>query len=177
MVWFILWIISLSFNYIAENETETASTLRKNLGIKKESSGTGLGFMQLISDLVIWLSFFVYLVYVWDASGTTIDRLFELIILGGQVGNIQLVPAQLIGGILLFTLILALIGWLKRWIDRRWLQHIIIERGAREALITLFGYAPSYKRETLSIYWPFLIKVVSAVLTHSAIVKQSPLPL
>ena len=112
MVWFILWIISLSFNYIAENETETASTLRKNLGIKKESSGTGLGFMQLISDLVIWLSFFVYLVYVWDASGTTIDRLFELIILGGQVGNIQLVPAQLIGGILLFTLILALIGWL-----------------------------------------------------------------
>merc|ERR1711991_187343 len=140
LVWFILWIISLSFNYIAENETETASTLRKNLGIRKDSSGTGLGFMQLISDLVIWLSFFVYLVYVWDASGTTIDRLFELIILGGQVGNIQLVPAQLIGGILLFTLILALIGWLKRWIDRRWLQHIIIERGAREALITLFGY-------------------------------------
>ena len=140
LVWFILWIISLSFNYIAENETDTASTLRKNLGIKKESSGTGLGFMQLISDLVIWLSFFVYLVYVWDASGTTIDRLFELIVLGGQVGNIKLVPAQLIGGILLFTLILALIGWLKRWIDRRWLQHIIIERGAREALITLFGY-------------------------------------
>ena len=140
LVWFILWLISLSFDFIAKNDSDTALKVRENLGIKKESSEIGLGFMQLISDLVIWLSFFVYLVYVWDASGTTIDRLFELIILGGKVGNIQLVPAQLIGGILIFTAILGLIGWLKRWIDRRWLQHIVVERGAREALITLFGY-------------------------------------
>ena len=139
LVWIILWLISMSFDYLTKNETPTAVSMRRNLGIQKEGS-TGLGFVQLISDLVIWLSLFVYLVYVWDASGTTVDRLFELIVLGGTVGNIQLVPAQLIGGMLIFTALLALIGWLKRWIDRRWLQHIVIERGAREALITLFGY-------------------------------------
>ena len=49
-------------------------------------------------------------------------------------------PAQIIGGILVFAALLIVIGWIKRWIDRRWLQHIVIERGAREALITLFGY-------------------------------------
>ena len=135
-----LWLITMSFEYLTKNDTPTAVTIRKNLGIKKEGSRTGLGFVQLITDLVIWLSLFVYLVYVWDASGTTVDRLFELIVLGGKVGNIQLVPAQLIGGMLIFTALLGLIGWLKRWIDRRWLQHIVIERGAREALVTLFGY-------------------------------------
>ena len=139
LVWIILWLISMSFDYLTRNESPTAVSMRRNLGIQKEGS-TGLGFVQLVSDLVIWLSLFVYLVYVWDASGTTVDRLFELIVLGGTVGNIQLVPAQLIGGMLIFTALLALIGWLKRWIDRRWLQHIVIERGAREALITLFGY-------------------------------------
>ncbi|MFQ6006799.1 MAG: mechanosensitive ion channel domain-containing protein, partial [Woeseia sp.] len=35
---------------------------------------------------------------------------------------------------------MVLIGWIKGWIDRRWLQHIVLERGARDALITLFGY-------------------------------------
>jgi small-conductance mechanosensitive channel/uncharacterized protein YndB with AHSA1/START domain len=39
-----------------------------------------------------------------------------------------------------FAGLLVVIGWMKHWIDRRWLQHIVIERGAREALITLFGY-------------------------------------
>ena len=140
LVWVMLWLITMSFEYLTKNDTPTAITIRQNLGIKKEASRTGLGFVQLITDLVIWLSLFVYLVYVWDSSGTTVDRLFELIILGGKVGNIQLVPAQLIGGMLIFTALLGLIGWLKRWIDRRWLQHIVIERGAREALITLFGY-------------------------------------
>ena len=140
LVWVMLWLITMSFEFLTKNDTPTAVTIRKNLGIKKEGSRTGLGFVQLITDLVIWLSLFVYLVYVWDASGTTVDRLFELIVLGGKVGNIQLVPAQLIGGMLIFTALLGLIGWLKRWIDRRWLQHIVIERGAREALVTLFGY-------------------------------------
>jgi small-conductance mechanosensitive channel/uncharacterized protein YndB with AHSA1/START domain len=96
--------------------------------------------MQLVADLVIWIGFVVYLIYVWDESGTTLDRLVELVVLGGTVGNIQLVPVDIIGGILVFAGLLVVIGWMKRWIDRRWLQHIVIERGAREALITLFGY-------------------------------------
>jgi len=29
---------------------------------------------------------------------------------------------------------------IKGWIDRRWLQHIMLERGARDALVTLIGY-------------------------------------
>ena len=141
IVWILLWFISSTFDFLIKDETPTASSLRKKLGINKDQSISGLGFFQLITDIVIWLSLIVYLIYVWDESGTTVDRLFELVTLGGTVGNIRLVPAQLIGGIIIFTVILMLLGWLKNWIDRRWLQHIAMERGAREALITLFGYA------------------------------------
>jgi len=140
ILWILLWFGLVAFDYLATEKSERAAKLRSSLGVSERASRTGLGFMQLVADLVIWIGFVVYLIYVWDESGTTLDRLVELVVLGGTVGNIQLVPLNIIGGILVFAGLLVIIGWMKRWIDRRWLQHIVIERGAREALITLFGY-------------------------------------
>ena len=140
ILWILLWVGLITFDFLAAKDSPGATKLRANLGLSARASRTSLGFMQLVADLVIWIGFVVYLIYVWDESGTTLDRLVELVVLGGTVGNIQLVPLNIIGGILVFAGLLVVIGWMKRWIDRRWLQHIVIERGAREALITLFGY-------------------------------------
>ncbi len=140
IIWILLWLIKSAFDYLVDQDTPTADRFRANLGITKLGSRSGLGFVQLIGDLVIWLSLLVYLIYVWDQSGTTLEKLVDLVVLGGTVGNINLIPAKIIGGMLVFAALLILIGWVKGWIDRRWLQHIVIERGAREALITLFGY-------------------------------------
>ncbi len=140
LVWILLWLVLMAFEYVLRHDTPTASRLRANLGVTKRASRTGLGFMQLIADLVLWLSFVVYLIYVWDESGTTLDRLFELVVTGGVVGNIKLVPLDIIGGILVFALFMVGLGWIKGWIDRRWLRHIMLERGSRDALVTLIGY-------------------------------------
>ena len=140
ILWILIWLVSIAFDYLSNEDTPAAVNVRRTLGTTRDSSRSGLGFMQLIADLVLWLSLVVYLIYVWDESGTTLDRLNELVVRGGTVGSIRLVPAQIIGGILVFAALLVMIGWIKRWIDRRWLQHIVMERGAREALITLFGY-------------------------------------
>ncbi|MFQ5547234.1 MAG: mechanosensitive ion channel domain-containing protein [Woeseia sp.] len=140
MLWILLWLVTMAFEYVTSTDTPGASRLRANLGVTERASRTGMGFMQLIADLVLWLSFAVYLIYVWDESGTTLDRLFEIVEMGGTVGAIRLVPLDIIRAILAFALFMVLIGWIKGWIDRRWLQHIVLERGARDALITLFGY-------------------------------------
>jgi potassium efflux system protein len=140
VLWILLWVVLMAFEYLLKQDTPTASRLRTNLGVTESASRTGLGFMQLIADLVLWLSFVVFLIYVWDESGTTLDRLFELVVMGGTVGNIKLVPLDIIGGILVFALIIVTIGWIKGWVNRRWLAHIVLERGARDALVTLFGY-------------------------------------
>ena len=140
IIWILLWLIKSAFDYLVDQDTPTADRFRANLGVTKLGSRSGLGIIQLIGDLVIWLSLLVYLIYVWDQSGTTLQKLVDLVVLGGTVGNIHLVPAKIIGGMLVFAALLIVIGWVKGWIDRRWLQHIVIERGAREALITLFGY-------------------------------------
>ena len=140
VLWILLWLVLMAFEYLMKQETPTASRLRTNLGVSERASRSGLGLMQLAADLVLWLSFLVFFIYVWDESGTTLDRLFELVVLGGIVGNIRLVPLDIIGGILVFAFLMVAIGWIKGWINRRWLQHIVLERGARDALVTLFGY-------------------------------------
>ena len=140
ILWILLWVGLMAFEYLATQDSPGAAKLRAGLGVSEHASRTNLGFMQLVADLVVWVGFVVYLIYVWDESGTTLERLVELVMVGGEVGSIQLVPSKIIGGMLLFAALLVVIGWMKRWIDRRWLQHIVLERGAREALITLFGY-------------------------------------
>lgn len=140
ILWILLWLVYSSFEFLINEDSPGASHIRSNLGVSKNESRTGLGIIQLVADLVIWISFVVYLIYVWDESGTTLDRLVELVVLGGTVGNIRLVPLNIIVGILVFASLIIVIGWMKRWIDRRWLQHIVKERSAREALTTLFGY-------------------------------------
>ncbi len=140
ILWILLWTVYQSFHYLIQKDTPAAAQVRASLGVKEGGSRTGIGFMQLVADLVLWLSFVVYMIYVWDDSGTTLDRLFDLIFLGTTIGGVKLVPLKIIGSIFIFVGIIVLIGWIKRWIDRRWLQHINMERGAREAIVTLFGY-------------------------------------
>ena len=125
ILWILLWLVFTTFEFLTRDDSPGAVQLRSNLGVSKHASRTGLGFMQLVADLIIWISFVVYLIYVWDESGTTLERLVDLVVLGGEVGNIRLVPLNIIGGILVFAALLIAINWMKRWIDRRWLQHIV----------------------------------------------------
>ncbi len=140
ILWILLWLVFQGFDFLMQKDSPAATRVRRNLGVRKDGSRSGLGFMQLIADLVLWLSFAVYLIYVWDESGTTLDELINRIQIGYTVGQVQLVPLDIIGGILVFAAVIVLLGWIKRWIDQRWLQHIVAERGAREAIITLIGY-------------------------------------
>lgn len=140
LLWIFLWLVYAAFNYLIEQESSTASQVRTTLGISDKSTGTGIGFMQLIADMVLWISTIVYLIYVWDTTGSTLDKLRLSVVEGWELGGVSIVPKDVIGGILVFLLLIVLIGWIKRWVDRRWLQRVMIERGARDAILTLFGY-------------------------------------
>ena len=140
LLWILLWCSLMLFQYLIKRDTPSANEIRRNLGVTDKATRTGLGFIQLFADLLVWVGFVVFLLYVWDASGATLDSLYEQVINGISIGQLRLVPINIINGILIFIAMLIVIGWIKRWIDRRWLQQIGIERGAREALITIFGY-------------------------------------
>ena len=140
LLWIFLWLFYVGFNYLIEQKTPTASQVRTTLGISGKGSGSGIGFMQLVVDLFLWISAIVYLIYVWDNTGSTLGKLGVSLEQGWELGGVSLKPGNIVRGILIFTGLVVVIGWIKRWIDRRWLQRIMIERGARDAILTLFGY-------------------------------------
>ena len=139
-LWVALWSLYIFFNYLLEQKSSTASQVRSTLGISDKGSGTGIGFMQLVADLLLWITAVVYLIYVWDNTGSTLGKLRLSVVEGWDFGGVSLVPSNIAGGILLFVVLFVVIGWIKLWMDRRWLQRIVIERGARDAILTLFGY-------------------------------------
>lgn len=153
VLWILLWVVQETCDTILEEDADGATQLRSSRSVTRQISRTGIGFMQLVTDLIIWIGFVVFLIYVWDEAGTTLESLFDLVVLGTTVGNIRLVPINIISGILVFAGLIVLIGWMKRWIDRRWLHHIVTDRGAREALITLFGYVGFILAVIIGLTW------------------------
>jgi small-conductance mechanosensitive channel/uncharacterized protein YndB with AHSA1/START domain len=165
LLWVLLWLVFIGFNYLLQKNTDTATQIRTTLGITGKGSGTGIGFMQLVVDLVLWVAAIVYLINVWDNTGSTLGRLQLIILDGWDIGGVSLVPKNILGGILLFAVLVVIIGWIKRWIDRRWLKRIVIEHGARDAILTLFGYISFVIAVLISL------KAASVDLTGLAIVS------
>jgi len=165
VLWLLLWLFYVGFNYLIEDKTPTAANVRSSLGISGKGSGTGIGFMQLIADLILWIGLIVYLIYIWDNTGSTLGKLQLSVVDGWDLGGVSLVPKNIIGGILLFAVLVVVIGWIKRWMDRRWLKRIVFERGARDAILTLFGYIAFVFAVVISL------KAASVDLTGLAIVS------
>ncbi len=165
VLWVALWLLYKSFDYLLEQKSTTASQVRSTLGISNKGSGTGVGFMQLVADLLLWITAIVYLIYVWDNTGSTLGKLRLSVVEGWDLGGVSLVPSNIVGGILLFAVLVVIIGWIKRWMDRRWLQRIVIERGARDAILTLFGYVAFVLAILISL------KAASVDLTGLAIIS------
>ncbi len=165
IMWMLFWQVFAAFNYLLEKNTDTAVQVRSALGVTGKGSGTGIGFMQLIADVVLWIGFLVFLIYVWDTTGATLGRLELSITEGWTVGGVSFVPMKIVGGILVFVVLVIFVGWAKRWIDRRWLQRIVIDRGGRDAILTLFGYIAFILAILLSL------KAASVDLTGLAIVS------
>ncbi|MEO0576088.1 MAG: mechanosensitive ion channel domain-containing protein [Pseudomonadota bacterium] len=139
-VWLLLWLVFLSFETLIEGKGVAGERIRALFGNTDSDSRTGIGLFQLAADLSIWVSFAVYLVYVWDSTGLYFSQLQTIAVSGFSVGEIKLVPASILRGLAAFTILLAVTGWVKRLIDTRWLRHMNMDRGARDAMVTLTGY-------------------------------------
>ncbi|MEM1437522.1 MAG: mechanosensitive ion channel domain-containing protein [Pseudomonadota bacterium] len=140
VVWILLWLVFSLFESIIDGSTAVARRFRDFASTSESDSRTGFGIMQLTADIIIWFGFAVYLVYVWDSSGVTLDQITKLIMEGDTIGGIELQPLRIAIGLLTFAVLIALTGWIKRLIDKRWLRHMNMDRGARDAIVTLSGY-------------------------------------
>ncbi len=117
--------------------------LRRLLGLSTGQSIPGLIWLRVLIVVAIWISYIMSLVSVWGFSGSGWPWLWNLIVNGFEIGSIRLVPLQLLLALFVLMVSLALVGWLKRESLPQLLGRSRLDRGAREAVLTISGYIGS----------------------------------
>jgi len=140
-LWSLLILSVKTTNWVNTSTNIVGIKIRSFLNITRDLGKSKLGIYQLFFDALFWVGFLVIIFNIWDPTGTVLGTLSSYARDGIPIGGIRIVPTNIIGGVIAFTILLAITGWIKRWIDKRWLRQIISsDRGARDALVTIVGY-------------------------------------
>ena len=114
--------------------------IHRVMGIKETRKIPGLIWLRFLTGLAIWAGLAYVLLLVWDVSDTILLQIHTLLTQGFTLGNLTIVPVKLGTALLTIALIILFGGWVRNRLENRWLKKTDMERGAREALVTITGY-------------------------------------
>ena len=114
--------------------------IRRVMGSKKTHKIPGLLWLRFLTGLAIWGSLGYILLLVWDVSDTIILEIRTLLTQGFAIGSLTIVPVKLAVALLTIALVILAGGWVRNRLENRWLKYTEMDRGAREALVTITGY-------------------------------------
>ena len=140
LLWISLWAIEVTVREIRRGKSSFAVQTRAFLAITPEGKHTLLGIYQAIAELSLWVGFLVFMVEIWDTTETFLDRFSSFFLDGVEISGTRFIPAEILTAIAMFIALIMLTGWAKRWIENRWLRHMNLDRGARDALLAMVGY-------------------------------------
>jgi potassium efflux system protein len=140
ILWMTLWAIEVTVREIRRGKTTFAVQTRAFIGIKPEGKHTLLCIYQAVAELSLWMAFMIFMVQIWDTTETFLDNFKSFFLDGVEITGTRFIPADILTAIAIFIALIMLTGWAKRWIENRWLRHMNLDRGARDALLAMVGY-------------------------------------
>ena len=137
---FLLRIWSDFFDSLDEGRHAWQRTLRKRIGVAEEEFIPGSIWFRFTFTTMIWSLSAVIVLKVWGLPDTGLLKLRDGVVEGFQLGDVKIVPLKIVIALLSFAVMLSIIGWLKRGMDKSWLNRSRMDRGAKEATVSLTGY-------------------------------------
>ncbi len=114
--------------------------LHEKLGVEDKKRLPGLVWIRLLTTLVIWGGFIYIILSSWDQTGAILEHTRNYVVNGFQIGDFRIVPSKILLSLLFFALIIISTGWIKRQLENNWLPKTSMDRGGREAMVTITGY-------------------------------------
>ena len=114
--------------------------IRRVMGSKEKRRIPGLLWLRFLTGLAIWGNLAYILLLVWDVSDTIILEIRTLLTQGFTIGSLTVVPVKLGMALLTIALVILAGGWVRNRLENRWLKRTDMDRGAREAMVTITGY-------------------------------------
>ncbi len=90
---------------------------------------------------MIWVAVPLILLDQWGLSTMSEQVLDRLLSTGISIGEIRIVPGQMLLGAVVFLALVSLFRWLSHRLENTWLARTPLDASLRESVATLFGYA------------------------------------
>ena len=114
--------------------------LHEKLGVEENKRLPGLVWIRLLTTIVIWGVFAYVVLSSLDQSGAIIQHTRNYLVNGFTIGEFRIVPSKFLVSLFVFAIIILSTGWIKRQLEYNWLPKTSMERGGREAVVTITGY-------------------------------------
>ena len=124
-----------------EGRLEWEIRFRQFVGLKDDGPIPGLIWIRAIIFLALWGGFSVLIFYIWRLDDPWLTIISGYITEGFQIGSLTVTPKLLASGIIALLILLSLTRYAKNHILPHGLKHTRLDRGAKEAVTSLFGYA------------------------------------
>jgi potassium efflux system protein len=139
-LWLVNSLLQDSFDGMDSGRYAWERQLRGQLSLKEGEPVPGLIWLRLLTVLLIWLAFGITVVGLWGYSDTFWSLVRQGITEGFQLGPVHIIPIHWVTGIVVFSIMVALVSWVRNEVLPGWIKKSSIERGAQEAIVTLSGY-------------------------------------
>lgn len=140
LFWLLARLLKEFFDGVKGGQIWWQKGIREFFGYSTGERIPWLAWMRAISNLALWLGFAHVLLRVWGASAEALEVLYGYFFNGFLIGSLNVIPARIVVAILVFAALLAFSGWVGKRLEERWLAGSRMERGSREALVTISGY-------------------------------------
>jgi potassium efflux system protein len=114
-------------------------SVRQFFGLAAGEPVPGLIWIHLIVTLILWGVAVALLLQVWGQKSLLLSA-YDYFINGFTVGSLTIAPLRIILAAGSFAILIVVSGWFRARLERRWLAKARLDRGAREALVTISGY-------------------------------------
>jgi potassium efflux system protein len=114
---------------------------RRLLGLAPGAPFPGLTWLRFLTTLAIWAGALLLVLATWGVADDVLAHLRDFFLAGFAVGSLRIVPSRILLALLILGLLLPAGRWLRTRLEKRWLKKTYLERGAREALVTISGYS------------------------------------
>jgi len=114
--------------------------VRKYIGVKTDEYIPGAIWIRLSISILIWSLAILLALKIWGLSDSRFIELKGLVLNGFSLGSINIIPTRILISLLSFSVMISFVGWIKRRLDKSWLNRSRMDRGTKEAMISLTGY-------------------------------------
>jgi small-conductance mechanosensitive channel len=137
---FIIILWTEFFNSLDAGEFAWQRAFRHKLGVEAEEYFPGSTWFRFLFVIVVWSLFAIVMLKIWGMPDQDMLRIRAYVIEGFELGPMLIVPSKIVFGVLIFAVLLSLLGWVERQLQKSWLSRSRMDRGSKESLIKLTGY-------------------------------------